>query len=94
MKIQMNKYDVETEDLEDSKVQFKTPIESTGLKCDFCSKTYSSLKGLKIHKTNSHLLVPIDPEINILIYCLIFRSESSSRTRSCLSVRQQFAKAW
>ena len=74
MKIHMKKYHVEKEDLEDSKVQFKTPIESTGLKCDFCSKTYSSLKGLKIHKTKSHLLVPIDPEINILIYCLIFHA--------------------
>ena len=54
------------QNLEDNQVQSQTPIESTVLKCKLCSKTYSSLKGLKIHKTKSHLLVPIDPEINII----------------------------
>jgi hypothetical protein len=44
MKIHMKKSHVETEDLEDNQVQSQTPIESTVLKCDFCSKTSSSLK--------------------------------------------------
>ena len=74
MKIHLKKSHVETEDLEDNQVQSQTPIESTVLKCDFCSKTSSSLKGLMIHKTKVSLTRSHLPrnKYNILIYCLIF----------------------